>query len=167
MEAHLGTRAATRQSWNRDSIREIFHELQRQHPKADNDRLTKLLYERVVDDETAGMAACAYIVKTMSNAQESYERNKPEPPARPTAEEIAARQEADVVQRASIKAQILLLNLPMPNGKLARNCTGAELIEIGGGWIKVGKKIGVRSILGQSLNEEELRKLIPLTQKDS
>lgn len=166
MEPNLGTRAATRQSWERDSARELFRELQKEHPKAARDRLVKLMYDRILDDESAGLAICHYVVTTFTNAQESYERNKPEPPARPTAEEITARQQADVAQRASIKAQIMFLNLPMANGKLARNCTGAELIEIGGAWIKVGKKIGVRAVLGQSLNEEELRKLMP-SQKDS
>ena len=51
----------------------------------------------------------------------------------------------------------MLLNLPMANGKLARNCSGRELIAIGGQWVKVGKKIGMSKILGQVLNESQLQ----------
>jgi hypothetical protein len=59
----------------------------------------------------------------------------------------------------SIKRQDMLLNLPMPNGKLARNCTGEELEEIGGNWARIGKKIGKTAVLGSTYNESEVRKL--------
>lgn len=51
----------------------------------------------------------------------------------------------------------MLLNLPMANGKLARNCNGKELIAIGGAWTTVGKKIGANKLLGQVFDEVQLQ----------
>lgn len=159
MEPNLGTKGATRQSWSRDSIRQVFHEIQREYPKAAHDRLVQLMCDRANDERDVLIAAMDYIVTNFTNTQEGYERHAPAIPSppRPTAEEIAARQQADLEQRASIKAQIMLLNLPMANGKLARNCTGKELVEIGGAWVNIGKKIGANKLLGQVLNESQLQ----------
>lgn len=159
MEVNLGMAGAIRQSWSRDSIRQIFRELQEQHPKADHNRLVKLLSERLANEHAALIAACDYIVTNFLDSQEGYERRARQKTTL-SPEEVARRRQQTNVAVASIKTQILLLNLPMANGKLARNCTGAELMAIGGGWSRIGKKIGKTKILGQVMNEEEVRKLM-------
>ena len=104
MEPNLGLRGATRQSWSRDSIRQFFREVQRKHPKADHKRLVELMCDLANEERDCLVAAMDYIVTTCTNAQENYERPEPpptKPPApRPSAEEIAARHDADLEQRA-------------------------------------------------------------------
>lgn len=172
MEMNLGTRGATRQSWGRDSIRQYFNEIQRQNPKAGHDELVRLMCNKANEDSDCLKAAMDYVVTNFTNAQEGYARREEASTtakasaytrayarSNPTPEQKAEREAENVRQRESIKNQIMLLNLPMANGKLARNCTGAELIKLGGSWIKLGKKIGRTKLLGQVLNEEQAKKI--------
>lgn len=159
MEPNLGTHGATRQSWSRDSIRQIFREIQAEYPNAGHEQYIRLLRERCLDDSEAMAAAMDYIVTNLLNAQEGYERRNPTPRTPRTPQQAEERRRDADTMTESIKRQIALLNLPMANGKLARNCTGEELIEIGGRWTKVGKKIGRNATLGSVLNEAEVREL--------
>jgi hypothetical protein len=160
---YLGMHGATHGSWERDAIRTIFRELQKEHPgSAKNWRdMSRRLRDRCLEDPAALDAACDYIAKNFTEAQENYVK-RAEAAATTRAirspEAIAERRAADAKAVESIKRQIALLNLPMANGKLARNCTGEELVAIGGKWVKVGKKIGATKILGQVMNEEEVQK---------
>jgi len=168
MEMNLGTRGATRQSWGRDSIRQFFNEIRLQHPKAGHDKLVRLMCDKAMEEREMLTAAMDYIVTNFTNAQDGYQR-RDEAKARSssssyarstiTPEQKEEREKENERQRESIKNQIMLLNLPMANGKLARNCTGAELIKLGGAWVKLGKKIGSGKILGQVLNEEQVQEI--------
>jgi hypothetical protein len=159
MEENLGRRGATRESWGRDASRVAFKEVYDANPTAGERELAEKMREKGFEDESIDRAVYLYTVHNMLEALKGYERRAA--PARPrierTPEQAAARQQESIERRASIRAQavVVLLNLPMANGKLARNCTGEELIEMGGNWVKLGKKIGKNKILGQVLNEKE------------
>jgi hypothetical protein len=147
-------KGATAQSWSRElSIRVVIRELQTEHPKANENRLVKLLQDRCRDDEDAFEACCAYAVKNNLSAQASYHR-KPK-----TSEERAA-ENASIQQAAKqIAEKILLLNIEMPNGKRLRFCTGTYIEKLGGGLAKAGKKAGAM-IMGQVFDEKSLREII-------
>jgi hypothetical protein len=151
MEANLGTRGATYQSWHGDAIRVIFREIQQEHPRADEKRLIKLLAERLSEEPDAAKAAAEYIVKNMIGVQRAYSarpRRTPEEQAQREAEYTAAAQTG--------VNKILLLNYPMPNGKRLRHCTGTYLKKLGGAWTRIGAKAGTKEI-GQVFDETSLR----------
>lgn len=57
------------------------------------------------------------------------------------------------------KSGIILMNLPMPNGKLLRDCTGAECIRFGGWMADVGKALKPNQKVGARLTETDLHNL--------
>ncbi len=164
-EPNLGSKAATRQRWDRKiNVQAIIREIQTENPRANEDRLIRLLAERMREDDDALIAGAEYAVHNALNSQRGYERQRDPVPATPAPRHVPSAREveerkAEARERIEdIKAQILLFNLPMANGKLARYCTGEELEHMGGAWTRVGKKIGKRGVLGQKMTEEEVRK---------
>ncbi len=157
MLERVGYHAATRQSWQRDSIRTAIAELRDSNPKATEDRLIKLFAERMREDDELLNAAAEYAV---INAVNSIARASERPPAKP--EERAARAEQQTALVENIKEQVMLLNLEMPNGKRMRWCTGAEMTKFGGAFTKIGKKIGATKIVGQEMDEKQVRQLMKL-----
>jgi|SRR5215469_195867 len=148
MEANLGIKGATYQSWHGDAIRVVFREIQQEHPRADEKRLIKLLTERISEETEVAKAAAEYIVKNMLGTQRGY--------AQPTTEERAQRQtEIDEAVKVGVN-KILLLNYPMPNGQRLRYCTGTYLVKLGGAFARVGKKAGTKYI-GEVFDENTLR----------
>lgn len=78
---------------------------------------------------------------------------------------------ADPVERAnaktlerehigSIKAQIVMLNLTMPNGKAMRDCTGAEMAKFGNRYQKIAERVGKAKLVGAVLDEDAVRKIM-------
>lgn len=60
----------------------------------------------------------------------------------------------------SIKAQIMLLDLAMPNGKPMRACTGAEMAKFGNRYQRIAEKVGKVRTVGMVLDEEQVRKIM-------
>ncbi len=79
--------------------------------------------------------------------------------SRSSGAERAARQERIVEKVASVKAQIELLFLPMPNGKAMRHCTGREMEGFGKAYVRIAKRVGSKTV-GEVLNEDEVRGLM-------
>jgi hypothetical protein len=148
-----GRRGADRQSWGRDSIRVIIREIQVSEPKATETRLIALLCERMRDDDDALMAAAEYAVRNVLNSQEHAHANKTATPM--TSEKRAERRE-EIEKIAKQKVQILYLNWQMPNGKLARYCTGKYVASVCTPMAKAGKKAG-NKLMGQFYSEESLK----------
>ena len=76
----------------------------------------------------------------------------------PTPEELAERHDAAARARKEAE-QILLLALPMPNGKMFGQCTGAECSQFGGFYAKVAELISAKQIVGDVFTEKKLRQL--------
>lgn len=73
------------------------------------------------------------------------------------------RAEARVEQRdriESIKAQIIMLDLTMPNGKQMRDCTGQEMSTFGNCFQKIAEKVGKTKTVGSVLNEDQVRSIM-------
>jgi hypothetical protein len=160
MEPNLGTKGATRQSWGRDNIRQIFREIQAENPSAGAERLARLLSERMEEDSDARLAGASYIVDNLLNSQKAYERREePTRPERkaPTPEETAARKKQTEETVESIKSQILLLNMEMPNGKRMRHCTREEMQGFRSGYGRIIKKMKPGQTVGQVFDEASIR----------
>jgi soluble cytochrome b562 len=70
------------------------------------------------------------------------------------------RAEAKAEQRdriESIKAQIVLLDLTMPNGKTMRDCTGAEMAKFGNRFQKIAERVGKTKTVGSVLSEDQVK----------
>lgn len=67
-------------------------------------------------------------------------------------------QQVELVE--SIKAQIVILNLTMPNGKSMRDCTGAEMAKFGNRYQRIAESVGKGKLVGDVLSEEDVRKII-------
>lgn len=158
MEASLGQRGATRQSWSRSSIRAVIFELQTDNPLVDHDALVKLLAERMRDDDDALIAAADYAVTAAENAQDGYSRGGAR---RRRSPQESARERAEIAAAVeNIKSQILLLNLEMPNGKRMRYCTGAEMAKFGKAYERIAKKVGSTKMVASVLSEAQVRALM-------
>jgi hypothetical protein len=57
------------------------------------------------------------------------------------------------------KTHVILMSLPMPNGKQLRDCTGAECIKFGGWFASIGKNIKASEKVGKQLTETDLQNL--------
>ena len=160
MELNIGHSGITRQSWSRDNIRVIWREIKEAHPKASLERLARILSERLRDDVDLLDAAADYIASNMEAALMRYGAKESAPVAPRKTE--AERQRGAATRTAtveSIKQQIMLLNMEMPNGKRLRYCTGTEVLKFGDGFRRIGKKAGTKMV-GSVLNENEVRALM-------
>lgn len=74
---------------------------------------------------------------------------------------VRAQQQAE--QRAaveSIKGQIMLLALTMPNGKAMSVCTGSEMDKFGGAYKAIAKRVGPTNTVGAVLTEDQVKALV-------
>ena len=56
-------------------------------------------------------------------------------------------------------AAIVLMNLPMPNGKNLRDCTGSECAKFGGWFASIAKVLKPNEKVGSHLSEQDLKNL--------
>lgn len=82
-------------------------------------------------------------------------RNRHNDPVERTAAKLKHR---EIIEQ--IKAQIVMLDLTMPNGKAMRDCTGAEMAKFGNRYQKISARVGKSGIVGEVLNEEQVRDII-------
>lgn len=87
-----------------------------------------------------------YLVNTRTRERDPVQR----------AEAIA--QERDAIEGA--KAQIMLLNLTMPNGKTMRDCTGAEMAKFGNRYQRIAEKVGKAKTVGSVLSEDQVKTIL-------
>lgn len=60
----------------------------------------------------------------------------------------------------SIKAQIVMLDLTMTNGKAMRDCTGAEMARFGNRFQKIAERVGKAKTVGSVLSEDQVKAIM-------
>jgi hypothetical protein len=73
------------------------------------------------------------------------------------------RAEARVQQRERVeayKAQIVMLDLTMPNGKQMRACTGQEMATFGNRFQKIAERVGRNKFVGSVLTENDVQAIM-------
>jgi hypothetical protein len=79
--------------------------------------------------------------------------------------ELTQRAEKVIEQKAEQKAQIILLDWVLPNGKALRDCTGRECKQMSGkvgSWLqKISDRVKPTELVGSILQESDVRKLLP------
>lgn len=79
-------------------------------------------------------------------------------PADPMERAQAKAKQTEMVE--SIKAQIVLLDLTMPNGKAMKDCTGGEMSKFGNRFQRIAEKVGKTKLVGAVLNEEQVKAIM-------
>jgi hypothetical protein len=82
------------------------------------------------------------------------DRNRPDPIERAQARVV----QTDRVEK--IKAQIIMLDLTMPNGKAMRDCTGAEMSKFGNRFQRIAEKVGKAKTVGSVLSEDQVKTIL-------
>src|SRR6266567_6445738 len=152
-EMNPGIRGSTRATWSDQSARDLLRRLIEQNPRAGKDRLEKLFHEAARDNDKV---LDSILLKVFTDEYRSWQvyraRVEPADIARVTRE--AAERVAYTAKLGTV-AQLALLQLTMPNGKLMRNCTGTDMKTFGGAYARIGRKCGMKTV-GQVLNEAEV-----------
>lgn len=78
-------------------------------------------------------------------------RSRPDPIQRV---EMKERQNEEVER---VKAQIVMLDLTMPNGKPMKECTGAEMAKFGNRFQKIAERVGKNKTVGSVLSEDQVK----------
>lgn len=159
MTIMVGSLPQTRQTWRGKPVRELFAEIVAKYPTADEDKLRKHFREEAMTDPEYLDAILDY---AFDAAWRAYERQADVAP--PTAqqkamaaEKRAAELKAHAEKVEYVKEQIILLNLEMPNGCRARNCTLDYMFRLGGAYRRIGKQ-GSKKLVGAVYDEETYRK---------
>ncbi len=140
------------------TMRVIVERLQLEHPGAGDTRLAELLIERMLEDRAVLEAAARYAIETAVPARAGLDARLQLRSPRP---EQRARERAEMRTAASaVAAKVVLLNLPMPNGKPMRACTGAEMAGFGAGYARIAEKVGTANLVGAVLSEAQVRPLM-------
>lgn len=79
-------------------------------------------------------------------------------PADPVERAEARQRQSETVER--IKAQIILLDLTMPNGRLLGDCTGADLMTMNSRFKKLADRVGKAKIVRDVLTEDQVKEIM-------
>jgi hypothetical protein len=134
------------------SPRELVLKVIEQNPGIEKKQAFELFLVAVGTDRGYWRAMAFYFfVHMWEYAFGPATRTKPDPIQR-----LEDRQrETDMVERA--KAQIMLLDLKMPNDKPMRDCTGAEMAKFGNRYQRIAEKVGKAKLVGAVLSEDQVR----------
>ncbi len=157
MELDIGYRGATRQSWREKDVRELVIRLVESNPRATRHEIIKLFKEQMREDDDYLDAAADYVVTNAMNAIELAQAKRKRSSTRPTRAETDAKVES---MAETIKEQIIILNLEMPNGKRMRYCTGEEMARFGGLYARIAKRVGKTKRVGEVLSEAQVRGML-------
>jgi hypothetical protein len=147
--------AATKQTWRKDmTIREIFAEIVDSNPRGSEASWRKAFLEELKNNVDALHAASDY---AFDGCLRAYHSMKTHERTKKMVAKAQEKQNAEIVAEAAvIKETVILLNMEMPNGKRARNCSLDYFYRLGGAYRKIGKR-GDKTLIGAKYNEAEFR----------
>jgi hypothetical protein len=70
----------------------------------------------------------------------------------------AHQRKAEAIEKGI--AQIMLLDLDMPNGKAMKDCTGAEMARFGSRFQKIADRVGKAKTVGAVLSEDQVKAIM-------
>jgi len=163
-EMNIGTIGAKRQSWRGNNPRDLLKSVLDENPGADRPAIFALFRERLREDNEAEEYVDTIIEYWLANnyyslvgPQRSVQTITRVRAVTQSAEEIRTR----VAKKIKDSANIVLLEMMMPNGKPLRDCTGKECRDLSvrvGDWLsQVGKRVKARQTVGDALSEADLQ----------
>lgn len=159
MELNLGVSGAKRTSYKGHNLRDLCLRVQADNADCDDmDQLRDLLIIAVMKEKGYIATAVEYAcTRTVANSfKESAEAKEAKIKAKAQKAEAS---EAKIKEHIIKEAQIILLDLTMPNGKALRDCTGADCSKFGGWFSAIAEKVGSKQRVGNVLSEQQVRAL--------
>lgn len=166
-QTNTGIRGAKVQSWNAANPRDLLKTVIDENPGSDRHAIFSLFRARLVEHDDGGLLMQTIVEYWLANnfyalvGDHTKRRN-----ARGPREEIsrhAAAIGARVKEKIREEAQVLLLEMVLPNGKPLGDCTGLECREMApriGRWLgEVGRRVRGKKIVRVVLTEREIREL--------
>jgi hypothetical protein len=154
-QIETGRYGATVQTWFSSGPRDLLRHIVEANPGKDRE----WIFEEFRSQATArGPEFHAAILEYwFTNNYRSLAERPPSlgPQLQPTVAAVKRQIHNKIVE----KAEAILLDLIMPNGKQLRSCTGAECAKAGGWLSKVGQKVGARRLVGSVMTEADLHAL--------
>jgi hypothetical protein len=151
-----GILGAKRQSWHEESPRDLLRKLLKENPRATEAELLAI-FEEVVRSSKIDYISPIIEYWFANNYRSLIKHKRKRPPAK--REDI---ERAKAKLRAQI-SKIAVMDLPLPHGKTLGKSTGAECAVLGpriGKWLTaIAEKVGPKSIVDETLTEEQVRTL--------
>ena len=137
-----------------DNPREMLIHLIEKNKDATKDDLFKI-FRKHLDDEPGYQRAVDwyFFINMYEYAMTNRNRNKD-----PVERAEARERQSKMVE--SIKAQIIMLDLTMPNGKAMRECTGGEMAKFGNRFQKIAERVGKTKLVGEVLAEDQVKAIM-------
>lgn len=156
-----GTYGAKVQSWASANPRDLLKRIIDDNPGADEKTLLSILNGRLRGEE--GEALLDSVVEYwFANNYRSIIHQPRRSPAHTAAAVLERAQLTEVIKekvkhRIHREANLILMDLVLPNGKQLRDATFADCIAAGGFFSKVGQHGKPNQIVGKVFTEEQLR----------
>ena len=163
-----GITGAKTTSWEHANPRDMVIRLRRQYPGVNASEITERVRDLVLGDKPEYLVPfLLHTVRNILNAldrEEDTQRRREE--RERTREQRIAKQieqvgqaETAVTEHVRKEAEIMLLDLTAPNGKLNRHCTGAECRHFGGWYSRLADRVGDDNLVGDKVSEQDVRQL--------
>jgi hypothetical protein len=152
MSLDHSVQGAKHQSFRKYNPRHLLISLVEANPEASKHELMEMLRVEIENDETRGYFNVMLEYWFIRNYDSLMGRTA-------ARRRVRATLAAAVKEQAKTQLQGSLLDLMMPNGKLLRDCTRADLRHIGGFATKLIGKLPARKTVGDVLSETEVRSL--------
>lgn len=137
-----------------DNPREMLIGLIEENKDATKDDLFKIFRKHLDDEPGYQRAVDWYFFINMYEYAVSNRNRKLDPVSRAE----ARQRQSERVE--SIKAQIVLLDLTMTNGKLLGDCTGAEVATLGNRFQKLAARVGKANTVRTVLSEDQVKAIM-------
>lgn len=163
-----GVRGQTRSTWRDEThLRGVLLRLIAENQDAERDEIEAMYLAKCEMSAKLIEEALRRAFDNDWNGLQKPKQLRPRPTAELIEEAKAKAEETKArVERAveAIKATVLL-DLVQPNGKMLRDCTGAEVRDLATqmpAWFKaIAARVKPNEIVGAVLNEDDVRKLAP------
>jgi hypothetical protein len=155
-----GVRGHTRSTWRDEShLRGLLLNLLRNHPEEERSELEKLYLAKAKGGNFRARPANEALIDEALLRVFDNDFGRLQTPARPQRRKAVPLSDEDIAAAEQRFAKIILLDMVMPNGKKMRDCTGGEMTQFGGWYIKVGERVGIDGIVGNELNEKQVARI--------
>lgn len=160
--ANSGVRGAKMQSWKAANPRELLSRIIDSNPGGDRDATMYLFRTQLASEPNVSELVETIIEYWFTNNYYSLVGPTLVPRLNtPDRKEKIAQTVRQVKRKIAEAAQIVLMEMMMPNGKKLTDCTGSECREMGpviGNWLGlVARHVKARDLVGQTLTEAQLQ----------
>ena len=149
VEAHTGFKKAT---YRRPNPRQLLLDIMDALPNGPTERWRDEFWNRANDEPEYLKAVVAWWLDNNINSATLARKSE--------REQRRARAETEAKAEIKERFAILLLDQQTPLGKPLRHCTGAECKTLGGWYIALAAKVGLRREVGERMSETALQSFL-------